>query len=99
MAGPNRLVIKLRQAMESYYHRYGERWTYKTLADRTGLSESTFESIGTNRNYNATLATIEKICLALDVTPGDLLELIPDPPPKSKRKRRKKTKRKNAGRS
>jgi len=38
----------------------------------------------------AALAHIEKICRALNVTPGDLLELIDDPP---KPKRRVKGKR------
>lgn len=49
--------------------------------------------MGRRRCYNAKLATLEKICRALDVSPGDPLELIDDPPkPKRGRapKRRKR---------
>ena len=46
-------------------------------------------NMGNFRNYNATLATIAKIYGALDVAPGDLLELI-DEPAKAKRAAKKK---------
>jgi DNA-binding Xre family transcriptional regulator len=44
--------------------------------------------MGSQPGYNATIGTLEKICLALDVTFGDLLEIIPDPP-KAKRPKKK----------
>lgn len=81
------LVVKLRDAMEAYRRRTGERMTYAKLAERTGISQSTLRTIGSDLTYHPTLANVEKICWALDVTPGDLLELIGDPP---KPKRRKK---------
>ena len=84
-----RVTIKLREAILGYKRRTRERMTYSILAERTGLAEGTLHNIGSHRKYNATLATIAKICRALDVTPGDLLELIDDPP-KTKRKRKAK---------
>ncbi len=67
--------------------------SYSILAERTGLAEGTLHNIGSHRKYNATLATIAKICRALDVTPGGLLELIDDPP-KQKNRNKKKAKKK-----
>ena len=81
-----RILIKLREAMLAYKRRTGERMTYAILAERTGLAEGTLHNMGSHRKYNATLATIARICRALDVTPGDLLELIDDPPKAKKRK-------------
>ena len=76
--------------MQAYKRRTGERMTYQILAERSGIAQGTLEVIGSKVGYNATVATLEKICRALDVTFGDLLELIDDPP---KRKRTKKKKR------
>ncbi len=77
--------------MEAYRRRTGERVTYKVLAERTGIAHGTLQIMGSQPGYNATLAILEKICRALDVSFGDLLEVIDDPP-KSKRKRTAKKK-------
>lgn len=85
------IAIKLREAMETYKRRTGERMTYNILADKTGIGHGTLRTMGSRDDYNATLATLEKVCWALDVPPGDLLELIPDPPkpkPTSRKKKR-----------
>ena len=85
------LTIKLRDAMEAHRRRTGERMTYKKLAELSGISDSTLRKIGGSLTHHTTLANIEKLCRALDVTPGDLLELIDDPPkPKPKRVAKKK---------
>ena len=85
-----RIVVKLREAMQAYKRRTGERMTYEILAGRTGIAEGTLRNIGSQPAYNTTVATLTKICNALDVLPSDLLELIPEPP---KRKTKRKTKR------
>ena len=69
--------VKLREVMEDFRRRTGERMTYEKLAERTGLSKATLESLATRDNYNTRLSTIEKLCRALDCQPGDLLELDP----------------------
>jgi DNA-binding Xre family transcriptional regulator len=83
------LVVKLKDAMEAYRRRTGQRMTYAELAERTGISHATLRTIGSVLAYHPTLANIERICKALDVTPGDLLEIIVDPP-KPKRRAKKK---------
>ena len=83
------LVVKLKDAMEAYRRRTGERMTYAELAERTGISHATLRTTGSVLAYHPTLANIERICKALDVTPGDLLEVIDDPP-KPKRRAKKK---------
>ena len=54
--------------------------TYKSLAQSTGLSRQTLESVASRANYNSTLDTIGKLCHALGCQPGDLLVLDPDGP-------------------
>jgi DNA-binding Xre family transcriptional regulator len=73
------IAIKLREAMERRMQSTGKKVTYLTLARETGLAHGTIQIMG-SQPYNATLETIEKLCHALSVTPGELLELIDDPP-------------------
>ena len=87
------LVVKLKDVMEAYRRRTGERMTYAELAERTGISHATLRTIGSVLAYHPTLANVERICKALDVTPGDMLEIIPDPPKKKRKAKKKKTKR------
>jgi len=67
--------VKLREAMEAYRRRTGIRVTYDVLAERTGISVATLQSLAARPEYNTRLSTIEKICRALECSPGDLLEL------------------------
>ena len=83
------ILVKLRQAMEAYRLRTGERMTYQKLSSRSGVSIGTLQSIGSRPDYHPTLANIDKICLALEIPIQDLVEVIPDSP-KSKRGSRKK---------
>lgn len=68
------IVIKLREAMLSFKEKTGKKMTYAQLAEATGLSKATLESISARANYNPRLSTIDSICKALDCTPHELLE-------------------------
>ncbi len=83
------IVVKLREAMEAYRRRTGERMTYAKLSALTGISQETLRSIGSRLNYQPTLGNVEKLCRALNVPLHDLLELIDDPP--KPRRTKKKT--------
>jgi DNA-binding Xre family transcriptional regulator len=72
------IVVRLKDAIDRYAARTDTRLTYEALAERTGLSRATIESIATRATYNASLETIAKLCLALDCAPEDLLELRRD---------------------
>lgn len=76
--------IRLREILEAHKARTGEHLTYQMLAKRTGLSRATLESMATRRGYNASLSTIERICVALHCSPGDLLALEASPSRKLK---------------
>ena len=54
--------------------------TYETLSKATGISVAALQSMGSRTGYNATLATVEKICRAAGCTPGELLEMADAPP-------------------
>jgi putative transcriptional regulator len=66
--------IRLREVMEAYEARTGERVTYARLAETTGLARSTIESMGARPTYNATLEVIDRLCTALACSIQDLLE-------------------------
>ena len=66
--------------MDDHRRRTGERMTYERLAQRTGLSRQTLESVASRPSYNSTLDTIAKLCRALGCQPGDLLVLDPEEP-------------------
>jgi putative transcriptional regulator len=72
------IVIRLREMMAAHKARTGETLTYAMVAERTGLSRATVESIASRKRYNASLATIERLCAALQCGLGELLEMIPD---------------------
>ena len=74
MTGRRRLRIQLKECLARYERRTGHRMTYAELASKTGLSEATIKSLASRPTYNATVRTIETICVALRVDPADLLQ-------------------------
>jgi DNA-binding Xre family transcriptional regulator len=74
----SRLAVKLREAMEAQRRRTGVRVTYETLAEQTGISVATLQSLSTRAGYNTRLSTIARLCRALECGPGDLLVLLPE---------------------
>ena len=69
------IVVKLRDAIEAYRRRTGTRLTYEALAELTGVSIATLQSLAARPGYNTRLSTIEQLCRVLGCTPGELLEL------------------------
>lgn len=67
------IEITLRQAIQEFEQRTGERITYSDLAARTGLARSTIEAIGSRAEYNPTLSTIDLLCDALDCDVSTIL--------------------------
>jgi DNA-binding Xre family transcriptional regulator len=85
------IFVKLKEAILAYRRRTGKHITYEDLSKVTGLAATTLQSIATRQDYHPTLANVEKLCLALDVSLHEMLEMIPDAPkpePKPKRNRR-----------
>lgn len=64
--------------MAAYRQRTGQKLTYELLAEQTGIALTTLQSLATRPGYNARLSTIEKICVALECSPSDLLEMSDD---------------------
>jgi putative transcriptional regulator len=67
------LCIRLREALDLYEARTGQRVTYAALATATGLSVDTIQSIASRPDYNATLEVVEKLCVALQVSVDELI--------------------------
>ena len=51
-----------------------QRIKISTLHELTGISRSTLTKLYYDKTKMIELNTIDKLCLALDVTPGELLE-------------------------
>ena len=66
--------VKLREAIRAYEERTSQPLTYGELAEKSGVARATIESIGSRPGYNATLSTIDKLCIALDCQLTDLVE-------------------------
>ncbi len=73
------LIVNLRKAMAQYQMATGEKLTYQTLAEGTGISINTLQSVAARPGYNTNLSTIETLCTALECKPGDILELLKSP--------------------
>lgn len=76
--------VRLREVLEAYASKTGQKMTYEALAAATGISMATLQSLGSRPTYNATLATIGRLCRALECPPGDLLEMVPDDAPETR---------------
>lgn len=70
------LRVRLREAMDLYRARTGQRLTYDDLAALCGLSVATLQSLGARPSYNTRLSTIRALCVALECQPGEILELV-----------------------
>ena len=67
------IKIKLRDAIAAHKKKTGRRLTYAELSKGTGMSRDTLASIASRPSYNATMKTVDKLCIALNCTPGELL--------------------------
>ena len=55
-----------------------KRMKLKELAEATGLAVNNLSVLKTNKARAIRFSTLDSICKALNCTPGELLEYIPD---------------------
>jgi putative transcriptional regulator len=55
-----------------------ERMKLKDLAQATGLAVNNLSILKTNKARAIRFSTLNSLCKALNCTPGDLIEYIPD---------------------
>ena len=54
--------------------------TLTELAEKTGLALNNLSILKTNKARAVRFSTLNAVCAALDCTPGELLEHVPDGP-------------------
>ena len=54
------------------------RMKLKELAEATGIAVNNLSVLKTNKARAVRFSTLGKLCKALDCTPGDLLEYVPE---------------------
>lgn len=54
----------------------GERITYKTIEQKTGIKALTLSRMSSNHNYNFSRKDLEKLLIYFDCQPNDLLLMI-----------------------
>jgi putative transcriptional regulator len=59
--------------LDEHLERVGK--SYYWLAKETGISHNTLHRLKTGRAQGVTFGTLQSICAALDVSPGDVLVL------------------------
>ena len=57
----------------------------KDVAEMTGVMPNTVSSIWNNRSRGIDFSTLDALCQALNCTPGDILEYLPNKPERHKR--------------
>ena len=57
------------------------RMKLKDLAQATGLAVNNLSILKTNKARAIRFSTLNQLCKALDCTPGDLIEFVPDKGP------------------
>ncbi|MBA7484310.1 hypothetical protein ES707_19835 [subsurface metagenome] len=55
-----------------------KRMKLKDLAQATGLAVNNLSILKTNKARAIRFSTLSSLCKALDCTPGDLIEYVPD---------------------
>ncbi|MCK5000821.1 MAG: helix-turn-helix transcriptional regulator [Anaerohalosphaera sp.] len=55
------------------------RMKLKDLSEATGIAVNNLSILKTNKARAIRFSTLEALCTALDCTPGDLIEFIPEP--------------------
>ena len=55
------------------------------MAERARLSPKTVSALWNNHTLRVDLSTLNALCEALNCTPGDLLEYVPEAAPKKKK--------------
>ena len=55
-----------------------KRMKLKDVADMTGIAMNNLSVLKTNKARAIRFSTLESLCKALDCTPGELIEYIPD---------------------
>lgn len=55
-----------------------KRMKLKELADMTGIAMNNLSVLKTNKARAIRFSTLEALCKALDCSPGELIEYIPD---------------------
>jgi DNA-binding Xre family transcriptional regulator len=63
------LRFDLKALMNDYESRTGLHLSYDELSQMTNISTDTLKSLATRENYNATLSTIERVCVAVGANP------------------------------
>jgi len=79
MAIRSRLKIVLAEHNTARIRAGLEPRTVRGLAEEIDLSPSVITGLTANRATRIDFKTMNKLCRALDITPGDLFEYTPDP--------------------
>lgn len=82
------IVVRLREMIRAYEQRTGITLSYAQLAERSGVARATIESLASRSAYNTTLATIDKLCDALECNLTELVQIEPTQDRSSGRKKR-----------
>ena len=69
------LKFRLKEIVAERERRTGHRITYEAITDATGISPNTLSTVANNKVRMIGLETINRLCVFLECSPGDLMVL------------------------
>jgi DNA-binding Xre family transcriptional regulator len=72
------IQFTLKEHLARRQRQTGERLTYRALAERAHLTAAQISEIANNKMLYISLSTIDRLCQALGVQPGEILIRVPD---------------------
>ena len=67
------IQFRLKELLAIRERETGQRMTYRALAEKSGLDLKQISQIANNKLKHIGLSTIDRLCEALDVEPGELI--------------------------
>ncbi|MGM0434309.1 MAG: helix-turn-helix domain-containing protein [Pseudomonadota bacterium] len=68
---------RLKELIEDYEARTGQKLSYTKLARETGLNRPTISKLITQRGYNTTTTVLDRLCDFFECSIEDLIEHVP----------------------
>ncbi len=75
------IIYHIKDLMLRKSARINQKITYDFISKETGISKITLSRMAAKKGHNASAETIEKLCKYFDVTPNQLMTIVPEPDP------------------
>lgn len=75
------IIYHIKDLMLRKSAKTNKKITYDVISKKTSISKITLSRLASKKGHNASTETIEKLCKYFDVTPDQLMTIVPNPDP------------------